>query len=103
MELSIYSLFKVDIKSLVQSKIVLCKNFNIQPSEIDRMPFWEWEISRKQAEDMAEEEKKQQEEQSKGHSMTNYQAQARRMMPNPYNNGVPRMPSMPSMPRMPRI
>lgn len=105
MELSIYSLFKVDIKSLVQSKAILCKNFNIQPSEVDRMPYWEWEMYRKYCEEIAEEEKKQQEEQENKYgtpSSRQYHQQSQRMMRG-YNNGSMRMPSMPSIPKMPKI
>lgn len=88
---------------MVQSKAVLCKNFNIQPSEIERMPYWEWEMYREECENIAEEEKKQQDEQQQGHSMTNYQAQANRMMRGYNTPKMPNMGSMPSIPKMPRI
>lgn len=92
---------------MVQSKALLCKNFNIQPSEIERMPHWEWEYYLEECEKIAEEEKKKQEEQEKGHSMGNYQTQARRVM-NGYGNGynmskLPSIPSVPPIPKMPKI
>ena len=97
MELSIYSLFKVNIENLVANKAVICKHFYMQPSEIDRMPYWEYEMTHKECEKMAEEEKKQQEEQSAGYQQPDYQRNANAMMKN-----LPK-PAMPSMPRMPKI
>ena len=87
---------------MVANKKVLCKHFNIQPSELERMPFWEYEMSIKECEKIAEEEKKQQEDESGKYNMhnynpSNYQKQANRMMSNQ------KMPSMPKMPSVPRI
>ena len=99
MELSIYSLFKVNIENLVRSKVIICKNFNIQPSELMRMPYWEFEMTVKECEEIAEEEKKQQEEQEGKYrppSMNSYQRQQNQMM----RGYQSRMPSMPAMPRM---
>lgn len=44
MVLSTYSLFKVNIQNLVRDKVSIVKEYYIQPSEIDRMPFWEYEM-----------------------------------------------------------
>lgn len=65
------------------------------------MPYWEWEMYREECQNIAEEEKKRQEEQEKGHSIPNYQAQANRMMRG--YGGTPKMPSMGSMPSMPKM
>jgi hypothetical protein len=102
MVLSIYLLFKVNIENLVANKVNICKNFYIQPSELERMPYWEYEMTVKECEKIAEEEKKRQEEENKQYGGSfnpkSYQHQASRMM-----NNYPKMPSMPSMPKMPRI
>lgn len=80
----------------------------MQPSEIDRMGFWEWEITIEKCQEIIEEEKKQQEEQEKGYKGNNYHRQAQRMM-NGYGagyNGMPRIPNTPTMPSigsMPKI
>lgn len=77
----------------------------MQPSEVERMPYWEWEMSLEECQSIVEEEKKQHEEQEKGHRISDYQSQARRMMGG-YGYGTPaRMPRMPSMPtpKMPSI
>ena len=102
MALSTYSLFKVNIENLVQSKVVICKNFNIQPSELERMAYWEYEMTVKECEKIAEEEKKRQEEQQDGQpGAKGYQSQANRMMRS-YQSQMPRIPN-PTMPKMPRI
>ena len=66
-----------------------------------RMPYWEYEMTIKECEALAEEEKKQQEEQEgkyKPPSMGQYQKQSQNMM-----RGAGGMPSMPSMPKMPKL
>lgn len=34
----------LDIERLIQVKVSLAKQFHIQPSEIDKMPVWEYEM-----------------------------------------------------------
>lgn len=66
------------------------------------MPYWEFELTMKECEKIAEEEKKQQEEKQgeyKPPSMGQYHRQADQMM-NKYQN---RMPSIPSTPKMPKL
>lgn len=84
---------------MVASKVVICKNFNIQPSEIERMAYWEYEMSVKECEKIVEEEKKQQEDSEKSHNYNprSYQNRADHMM-----KGY-RTPAMPKMPQMPKI
>jgi hypothetical protein len=43
-ETAIFSLFKIDVLNYIKTKAVLSKEFHIQPSEIDLMPAWEYEI-----------------------------------------------------------
>lgn len=103
MELSIYLLFKVDIENLVRSKVIVCKNFNIQPSELMRMPYWEFELTLKECEKIAEEEKKRQDEDQQGGykppNMNQYQRQTNQLM----HNYQTHLPSVPSVPKMPKI
>ena len=40
----IYGSFKIDIMDLISIKAQLSNSFHIQPSEIDKMPFWELEL-----------------------------------------------------------
>lgn len=46
MAYAIIKLFIIDVANLVTIKATLAKNFHIQPSEIDTMPYWEYELFR---------------------------------------------------------
>ena len=35
--------FIVNLRNLTKNKLFICKEYHIQPSEIDRMQFWEYE------------------------------------------------------------
>lgn len=43
---AIMRLFLIDVSNLITLKATLAKNFHIQPSEIDAMPYWEYEMFR---------------------------------------------------------
>lgn len=59
---------KMDIMNLIKLKASLSKAFHIQPSEVDAMPMWEFELYVKTLNEMVEEENdKQQKEMDKYH------------------------------------
>lgn len=63
------------------------------------MPYWEFELTRKECERIAEEEKKKQDEQQDEYqppNMGQYNRQANQMM----NRYQGRMPSTPKMPKL---
>ena len=43
-EYAIFSLFRIDILNFIKIKSVLAKEFHIQPSELEMMPAWEYEL-----------------------------------------------------------
>jgi hypothetical protein len=43
-ETAIFGLFRIDILNFIKVKSILAKEFHIQPSEIDAMPAWEYEL-----------------------------------------------------------
>ena len=97
---SLYSQFQINIENLVRNKVALVRNFNIQPSEIDRMAYWEYEYFTKFANEMIEEEKKQQEEGSEDYSMDSMKRSSNSMMKNAQSQfKMPKMPSF-SMPKI---
>ena len=105
MEFVLFSMFQIDVRNLVTNKLYICKEWHIQPSEVDRMMFFEYEwILMEINKNVKEQEKKNKEEEKKysemQKSMPNYNAMARN-----YSNAGYRMPSMPSMGnfRMPKI
>lgn len=72
MELSVYLLFKVNITNLVRDKVVIVKEFYIQPSEIDRMPMWEYEMVREEIMKHLKEREQENEKQQKGYDPSSY-------------------------------
>ena len=78
---------------MIQIKASLAKNFHIQPSEIDRMPMWEYEMFiQEMNKQVKEENEKQQGEMDKYH-VKDYMKNA-----NPKNMSKMTQPKMPSMP-----
>ena len=65
MESAIYSMYLVDIRNLVRNKLNICKEYHVQPSEIDRMPFYEYEYMLEEIRKDMKEQEKQQKEQEK--------------------------------------
>ena len=63
MEFAVFSMFRVDIRNLVKNRLYIAKDFNIQHSEIARMPFYEYEFLLEDIKEFAEEEKKKNKEQ----------------------------------------
>lgn len=72
MVLSIYSLYRVDIRNLVRSKLSLAKNFNISSYDISNMAYWEYELIVKEAIAMNEAERKQHDEQQGSFDANHY-------------------------------
>lgn len=78
-------------------KAALSKNMHIQPSEIDRMPYWEYEPYIEILSNMVKEEKESQEKE-----MQKYKVHERLSQSDPkriqsmMRQGQPKAPSMPS-------
>lgn len=97
----IFSLFRIDIQNFIKIKALLAKEFHIQPSEVERMPAWEYEMFMKELNDIVKEENdKQQKEMDKAG------IKDARKMADPGNirkmqqsamSTVPTMPSIPSI------
>ena len=105
-EEAVYRLFAVNPLDLISVKAQLCKAFRIQPSEIDRMPFWEFELFTKELERLVKEENDQQKSEfdksgaRDAMKMTQPGAMQRMM-----SNSMPKMPDfkMPSTVKMPSV
>ena len=91
-EYCIFSLFKIDIINLIKTKASLAKNFHIQPSEIDRMPMWEYEIFMKTLNSVVDEENKKQQSEIDKYDINSY-----KKMANPSNMNKMMNPQMPKM------
>ena len=93
-------MFQVDVRSLVTNKLYICKDWHIQPSEIDRMAFFEYEMLRDDIVKHNKEEEKRQKEQEE---QNNYSKPNVNSMMRQAQQSMPKMPSMPSMPSMPKF
>ena len=70
MDQALYSLLRVNLRNLVKNKLWIAKDWHIQPSEIDRLPYYEYEWMIEYInEDYKEQEKRSKEEQKQYDSM----------------------------------
>lgn len=95
----IYGSLNVDILDMISVKAQLSKAFGIQPSEIDRMSFWEFELYIGELEKLVKEENKQNEEQMNNSGARDAMKMAKPgAMQNMMSNSMPKMPNM-TMPK----
>ena len=40
---ALYSLWRINIRNLVRNKLFICREWHIQPSEVDKLVFFEYE------------------------------------------------------------
>ena len=105
----VYDMYRINLENLIKNKIYIAREYHIQPSEIDKIPFYEYEIYLEQmnliAKKQEEENKKQQEEYDGMRSSMN----PSKMMNNMNSSmSMPKIPSpasisAPTMPKMPTI
>ena len=69
MESALYSMWSINIRSLVQNKFILCREYHIQPSEIDRMLMFEYEYLLEDITDYVKEQEKQRKKDEKENKM----------------------------------
>lgn len=99
MEEAIYKLFFINVSNLITTKAALAKNFHIQPSEIDKMPYWEYEFFLISLNEQVKEENDKQKAE-----MDKYDVKGAMKAANPKNiqkmsqSMTPKMPSFNSMP-----
>lgn len=97
-ESAIFALFKIDIVNFIRIKMSLAKNFHIQPSEIDNMVAWEYEIFMIELNNAIKEDNEQNKKQ-----MSDYGVDDIKQMSSPgymskmYQNASGKMPSLPNM------
>lgn len=103
LERVIFNLFQIDIANLISNKVSLAKNFHIQPSEIDKMTMWEYEMFMKELNEVVKKENKdQQAEMDKYHigdiqKMTNPNNMRKMANPPAPNFSNMKMPSLSSI------
>jgi hypothetical protein len=98
-------MFKIDIVNLIKVKVSLVKEFHMQPSEVDSMLFWEYELFMKELNSAVKEDNKRQEKEMEksGYndikSKSDYKNIERRYQSSMASAGI-KMPAMPSMPKL---
>lgn len=103
MEFAVFSMFRVDIRNLVKNRLYIAKDFNIQPSEIARMPYYEYEFLLEDIKEFAEEEKKRNREQEDKYgnmSPNSMLKSAQRSMPSIKPPGGSSSFKMPKVPKL---
>lgn len=81
---------------MVKNKIQISKNYHIQPSEIDRLPYFEYEWYIEEIKEIQKEEEAKNEEESKHGNIPSLSS-----LQNQYKNMT--SPSMQSIPNLPQI
>lgn len=98
LDVCVFGLWKISIMNLIKFKASLAKNFHVQPSEVDNMPMWEYELFIKELNNQVEEENKDQQAQMDKYGVDKYSKMA-----DPKN--MQKMTTMPKFetPRIPNI
>ena len=97
----IFSLFKIDIINFIKAKAILSKEFHIQPSELELMPAWEYELFIKEINNAVKEENERNKQEMDKAGIKDAQKMA-----NPSNIAKMQqaaMHKMPTAPTMPKV
>lgn len=96
-------MYRIDVRNLVKSKLFICRDYHIQPSEIERMPYYEFEYMLEDITEITKQQQKQQEEQEKEYAQQQKAYNPKTMMSS-MQQSMPKI-SMPSMPTisMPKL
>ena len=97
MEFALYSLFQIDVRNLAKNKLLICKEFNVQFSEIMKLVFFEYEYLIEDIKQIQKERETQEEAQQKEYG------QLQRQMRNPMQFASQnfKMPAAPKIGQMP--
>lgn len=100
-ETAIFGLFRIDLMNYIKVKSILAKEFHIQPSEIDKMPAWEYELFMKEINQAVKEENDRNKKEMDNAGIDKMQKMSNpKYMQSMQNKYTPKMPSMPSMPKL---
>ena len=76
-ERGLFAIWRMDLVEYIKIKAALAKQFHIQPSELENMPFWEYEIFIKQINALVKDENDQQKAQMDKYHVDEYMDMAR--------------------------
>ena len=91
-------MYSIDLRNLVKNKLYICKNYHIQPSEIDKMEYFNYEYMLEDIKEIQDEEQKRADEQESGSGMSDMGKQMRQIQHSMTNTMSSfKMPSMGSL------
>ena len=94
-EIAGFALFKINLIEHIKLRAILAKQYHIQPSEIDKMSYWEFELFIKYLNDAAQEENNRQQAEMDKYNVNEYMNMAR-----PGNISKMTQAAVPKMPDM---
>lgn len=63
--LLVYAPFRIDIEQMIKNFLYICKDYHIQPSEINKMPYYQYEIYLEEINAIQKEQEKENKRQEK--------------------------------------
>lgn len=81
-------MWSIDVRNLVQNKFIICREYHIQPSEIDRMLMFEYEYL---LEDIKTYNKQQEEQRKKDEKANSYKTPNMSQMISQANSSIPKV------------
>lgn len=97
----IFHTFVIDLRNLTKNLLFICKEYHIQPSEIYKIQFWQYEWMTDEIKEITKEQEKNREQQEKEHASMRSSMDPGSMMRNmqsSMNVSMPKMPTI-SMPK----
>lgn len=95
----IFRLFAIDIHNFIYIKAILAKEFHIQPSELEQMPAWEYELFMKELNKAIKEENKRNKEEESKYNVNDVRRMTeKRNIDKMASSSVPKIPDMGSIP-----
>lgn len=93
--LLIYATYRISTEQIFKNQLYICKDYHIQPSEIDRMPYYEYELILEEINAIQKQQEKENENQEKHQSQM-----MKNMNPNSMMNSMKGSISNMSMPKV---
>jgi hypothetical protein len=101
LEYSIFGLFTIDLHNFIYIKAILAKEFHIQPSELERMPVWEYEMFMQEINKaIKEDNKRNKEEEDKYNTNDMRKMTERRNIDKMTSDAYKKVPNSPSISSM---
>lgn len=88
--LLIYATYRIDIEQMIKNRLYICKDYHLQPSEIDKMPYYEYEIILEEIKAIQKDQEKENKRQEEEHARMQKTFNPNSMM-NSMNRSMPNM------------